>query len=79
VRSIAFNDKGVVSLAASSLHFSNRRGLAQWNLATENMRDLTSMSYGNRGTTELIVGGLQETMLRINLDRGTVISEVSGS
>lgn len=40
------------------------------------MVNLTCMSYTNRGTTELLVGGLQKTMFTVNLDRGAVISEV---
>ena len=40
------------------------------------MTNLTCMSYTNRGTSELLVGGLQKTMVTVNLDRGTVISEV---
>ncbi|KAL7275644.1 poly(A)-specific ribonuclease [Rhizina undulata] len=32
VRKIMFNDRGVISLAAKSIHFSIRRGLAQWNI-----------------------------------------------
>lgn len=40
------------------------------------MKELTGMSYGNRGTSEVIVGGFQDTLLRINLDRGAVTNEV---
>ena len=32
VRQFQFNDRGVVSLSANSLHLSSRRGLCQWNL-----------------------------------------------
>jgi len=42
----------------------------------EKMSNLTCMSYTNRGTSELLVGGLQKTMVTVNLDRGAVISEV---
>ena len=42
----------------------------------EKMNNLACMSYTNRGTSELLVGGLQKTMVTVNLDRGAVISEV---
>lgn len=42
----------------------------------ENMKELTSMSFANRGTTEMLVGGLQDSILRVNLDRGQVTNEV---
>jgi PAB-dependent poly(A)-specific ribonuclease subunit 2 len=32
VRQIMFNDKGVLSVSAHSLHLSNRRGITQWHL-----------------------------------------------
>ncbi|KAF8457687.1 putative PAB-dependent poly(A)-specific ribonuclease subunit [Terfezia claveryi] len=75
IRQFQFNDRGVVSLSSNSLHLSTRRGLCQWNLRHEKMNNLTCMSYTNRGTSELLVGGLQKTMVTVNLDRGAVISE----
>ena len=32
VKQILFTDKGVLSVAPKSLHFSSRRGLTQWHL-----------------------------------------------
>ncbi|KAI5807921.1 PAB-dependent poly(A)-specific ribonuclease subunit PAN2 [Peziza echinospora] len=76
VRQFQFNDRGVVSLSAGGLHLSTRRGLCQWNLRHEKMTNLTCMSYTNRGTAELLVGGTQKTLMTVNLDRGQVISEI---
>jgi hypothetical protein len=42
----------------------------------DKMKDLTGMTFGNRGTSEVIAGGRQDKLLRINLDRGTVVNEV---
>ncbi|KAH0559634.1 hypothetical protein GP486_003847 [Trichoglossum hirsutum] len=33
IRQLLFNDRGVISIAAKSVHMSLRRGLAQWNIA----------------------------------------------
>ncbi|RPA72773.1 PAB-dependent poly(A)-specific ribonuclease-like protein subunit pan2 [Ascobolus immersus RN42] len=79
VRQIQFNDRGIISLSKNSVHFSNRRGLCQFDLKDSKMKDLTGMTFGNRGTSEIIAGGLQENLLRINLDRGTVVNEVPWS
>jgi PAB-dependent poly(A)-specific ribonuclease subunit 2 len=32
IRQLLFNDRGVISIAAKSVHMSLRRGLAQWNI-----------------------------------------------
>jgi len=45
----------------------------------EKMNNLICMSYTNRGTSELLVGGLQRTMVTVNLDRGAVVSEVTAN
>ena len=34
------------------------------------------MSFTSRGTSELLVGGLQDTMYTVNAERGEIISEV---
>ena len=40
------------------------------------MSNLLCMSYTNRGTSELLVGGLQKSIMTVNLDRGVVVAEV---
>jgi len=42
----------------------------------EKMQDLRCMSYTSRGTSEILVSGIQRNMLTVNVDRGQVISEV---
>jgi len=37
------------------------------------------MSFTSRGTSELLVGGLQDTMYTVNAERGEIISEVGRS
>ncbi|PUU76126.1 ubiquitin carboxyl-terminal hydrolase-domain-containing protein [Tuber borchii] len=75
VRNIQVNDRGVISLAARSLHFSIRRGLAQWNIKHGGFHNLSGFAYTNRGTSEILVGGSQSSMFTVNVDRGTVIGE----
>lgn len=40
------------------------------------MFDLRCMSYTSKGQSEVVAGGLQKSLLTINIDRGTVINEV---
>lgn len=35
------------------------------------------MAYTSRGTSEVVVGGGQKEMFTVNLERGTVVAEVS--
>ncbi|KAK6354956.1 poly(A)-specific ribonuclease [Orbilia brochopaga] len=76
VRSFLFSDRGVVSLGPKSIHVSHRRGLAKAHIMSDRMFDLRCMSYTSKGTSEVIAGGIQKSLLTINLDRGTVINEI---
>ncbi|EPS41531.1 hypothetical protein H072_4574 [Dactylellina haptotyla CBS 200.50] len=76
VRNFLFSDRGIVSLGPKSLHVSARRGLAKSHITNERMFDLRCMSYTSKGTSEVIAGGIQRSLLTINLDRGTVINEL---
>lgn len=42
----------------------------------DDMKDLRCMSFTSRGTTEIIVAGLQDTMLVIDLHKGEVVKQV---
>ncbi|KAI5851436.1 ubiquitin carboxyl-terminal hydrolase-domain-containing protein [Morchella snyderi] len=75
VRQVMVNDRGVISLSAKSLHFAIRRGLAQWNIQNDKFQNLSTMAYTNRGTSEILVGGSQYSMLTVNIDRGTILGE----
>ena len=41
------------------------------------MDDLRCMSFTSKGTAEIIVAGLQDTMLVIDLIKGDVVKQVS--
>lgn len=42
----------------------------------EAMRDLRCMSFTSKGTAEIIVAGMQDTMLVIDLIKGEVVKQV---
>lgn len=43
----------------------------------DDMDDLRCMSFTSKGTAEIIVAGLQDTMLVIDLIKGDVVKQVS--
>jgi PAB-dependent poly(A)-specific ribonuclease subunit 2 len=73
VRQIMFNDKGVLSVSAHSIHLSNRRGLTQWHLTNENFKDLRCMSFTSKGSDEVLVAGYQQTMFKVDIDKGVIL------
>lgn len=40
------------------------------------MKDLRCMSYTSRGTSEILVAGMQDQMFTIDVDKGTVTKQV---
>ncbi|ORZ06801.1 ubiquitin carboxyl-terminal hydrolase-domain-containing protein, partial [Lobosporangium transversale] len=87
VRQIMILDRGIVSIAKDSIHLSNRRGLASWNLtqvyfnffyflilSDDGARDLHSMAL--MGNAEIVVAGQQDKILTINMIRGTITKTV---
>ncbi|OAR02912.1 hypothetical protein LLEC1_04548, partial [Akanthomyces lecanii] len=76
VRQILVNDKGVIALGSNDVHMSHRRGAAIWHIKHEAMRDLRCMSFTSKGTAEIIVAGMQDTMLVIDLNKGDVVKQV---
>ncbi|KAM3532507.1 hypothetical protein MY4038_003985 [Beauveria bassiana] len=76
VRQILVNDKGVIALGSSDVHMSMRRGATIWHIKHEAMRDLRCMSFTSKGTAEIIVAGMQDTMLVIDLHKGEVVKQV---
>lgn len=42
----------------------------------DNMEDLHCMSYTSKGTSELLVAGLQDQMFTIDVDKGVVTAQV---
>lgn len=43
------------------------------------MKELRCMSFTSKGMSEIIVAGLQDKMLVIDLNKGEVVKQVSGS
>ncbi|KAK9478140.1 ubiquitin carboxyl-terminal hydrolase-domain-containing protein [Lipomyces japonicus] len=77
VSQILVGEKGVISLGANNIKMSSRRGLSRFNLKDDvKFKDLTCMSYTSRGTSEIVVGSKNETLLKVNADRGAVTSEI---
>ncbi|KAL5604368.1 hypothetical protein BROUX41_002340 [Berkeleyomyces rouxiae] len=76
VRQILVNDKGVLALGSKTLHFAQRGGLPIWNLRHEAMKDLQCMSYTSKGTFEVLLAGLQNTMLVVDTIRGEIVRQV---
>ncbi|OAA70544.1 Exonuclease, RNase T/DNA polymerase III [Cordyceps fumosorosea ARSEF 2679] len=76
VRQILVNDKGVIALGSNDVHMSHRRGSAIWHIKHQDMQDLRCMSFTSKGTTEIIVAGMQEQMLVIDLNKGEVVKQV---
>jgi PAB-dependent poly(A)-specific ribonuclease subunit 2 len=43
------------------------------------MKDLKCMCYTSRGTSEILVAGLQDQMFIIDVDKGTISKQVQNS
>ncbi|KAE9964692.1 hypothetical protein EG327_000795 [Venturia inaequalis] len=76
VHQILFTEKGVLSVASHSVHFASRRGPAQWHLADTNFKDLHCMSFTSKSANEVLVAGQQDTMFKIDLEKGAIIETV---
>ncbi|KAK9467389.1 ubiquitin carboxyl-terminal hydrolase-domain-containing protein [Lipomyces arxii] len=77
VSQILVNDRGVLSLSSDTLRMTQRRGLARFNLKDgAKFKDLTCMSYTSRGTSEVVVAGSNPGLIKVNIDRGSIIAEV---
>lgn len=77
VRQLLFHDKGVIALCSTSVHMAMRRGPALWHIANIEMKDLRCMSYTSKGTSEILVAGLQDVMFTVDVDKGTVTKQVA--
>ena len=76
VRQLLFHDKGVIALGSTSVHMAMRRGPPIWHITNDDMKDLRCMSYTSKGTSEILVAGLQDVMFTIDVDKGTVTKQV---
>jgi PAB-dependent poly(A)-specific ribonuclease subunit 2 len=77
VKQFLFTDKGILSVSQQSIHYSHRRGLTQWHLMSAEFTDLTCMNFTSKGTREILVAGCQETMFKVDVDKGTITATVS--
>ncbi|KAA8565576.1 hypothetical protein EYC84_009428 [Monilinia fructicola] len=50
-----------------------------WHITHEDMKDLRCMSYTSRGTSEILVAGLQDQMFVIDVDKGIITKQVPSS
>jgi hypothetical protein len=44
--------------------------------SNDDMKDLRCMSFTSKGTSELLVAGLQDVMFTIDIEKGTVLKQV---
>ncbi|KAF7542629.1 hypothetical protein G7Z17_g11415 [Cylindrodendrum hubeiense] len=72
VRQILVNEKGVVVLGSKDVHMALRRGPPLWHIKHDDMKDLRCMSFTSKGTAEILVAGLQDTMLVIDLIKALI-------
>ncbi|KAK9440964.1 Exonuclease, RNase T/DNA polymerase III [Metarhizium brunneum] len=77
VRQILVNDKGVIVLGSKDVHMAQRRGPPIWHIKHDDMKELRCMSFTSKGTAEIIVAGLQDTMLVIDLNKGEVVKQIA--
>lgn len=75
VRQFLFHERGVLSIAANSVHLVSRKGLTQWHLNHPSMIDLRCMSFtANPG--QILLAGCQSAMLVVDIDKGQVVSQL---
>ncbi|KAG0651296.1 Poly(A)-nuclease deadenylation complex subunit 2 [Hyphodiscus hymeniophilus] len=76
IRQLLFHDKGVIALGSTSVHMALRRGPHIWHITSDEMKDLRCMSYTSKGTSEILVAGLQDVMFSIDVDKGNVTKQI---
>ncbi|KAK8177570.1 PAB-dependent poly(A)-specific ribonuclease subunit PAN2 [Phyllosticta citrichinensis] len=77
VKQLLFCDKGVLSISVRSVHLATRRGLTLWHLTHDGFKDLRCMSFTSKGIHEILVAGCQDTMYRIDVERGTIVDTLA--
>ncbi|KAF2092507.1 hypothetical protein NA57DRAFT_82223 [Rhizodiscina lignyota] len=76
VKQLLFCDRGVLSVSSRSVHLASRRGLTQWHLTNDEFKDLRCMSFTSKGTHELLIAGCQDTMFKIDVEKGTIVQTI---
>lgn len=72
VKQFLFSEKGILSISKQSVHYSHRRGITQWHLASAEFKDLKCMNFTSKGTREILVAGCQDQMFKIDVEKGTI-------
>jgi PAB-dependent poly(A)-specific ribonuclease subunit 2 len=66
------HEKGVISLSARHVHMAARTGPPIWHLSDPAFADLYCMSYTSKGMHEIIVAGAQDSMFKIDVEKGQI-------
>ena len=77
VQQLLAHERGILSLAPTSVHLASRRGLAVWHLAdAERLPRLRCMAFGGRDEARapLVVAGCQPLLAKVDAERGRVLS-----
>ncbi|PHH70824.1 hypothetical protein CDD80_5705 [Ophiocordyceps camponoti-rufipedis] len=76
VRQILVNDKGVIALGSRDIHMALRRGPPIWHIRHDEMVELRCITFTSKGASEILVAGLQNKMLLIDINKGEVIEQL---
>ncbi|CAG8983942.1 hypothetical protein HYALB_00006910 [Hymenoscyphus albidus] len=76
VRQLLVHDKGVIALCTQSVHMATRRGPPLWHITHDEMKDLRCMTFTSKGTSAILVAGLQDQMFIIDVDKGTITKQI---
>lgn len=72
VHQILLHEKGVIALTSTAIHVALRRGPQIWHLAHEEMKELRCMNYSSKDMTRILVAGLQDKMVTIDIEKGII-------
>ena len=77
VKQILITDKGILSLSETSVHYAQRTGPPIWHLTDPSFANLQCMGFAAKAQREILVAGGQNTMIKIDIEKGQV-TEVVG-
>lgn len=73
VKQLLFNEGGVISLSYGTVRYQSRGGLVHF-IITPDLEDLQAMTWASH--TQLLVGGNNDRMFVLDLDRGSLVKEI---
>ncbi|TPX39823.1 hypothetical protein SeMB42_g03619 [Synchytrium endobioticum] len=80
VSQIAITDYGVYSVGGNTLRFTSMRGLPLWTVQDENVSKMLSICLPTTPTSnELVIGGLPDKLMLVNIHRGTLTRHLDGA